>query len=598
MAANDIQISDLTYDGIRNSLVNYLKTQDTFKDYNFEGSAIRTLVDLLAYNTFYYGYYANMIANEMFLDTAKLQSSLIALSKPLGYMVPGFMSARANLQLLNINLPLSKQLSAFSTFKANDATGKPYFFYNITPVPIEQISGSNYRTAEFTVYEGKSAVIRQLIAVDLANQNFKLSGVDIDPRTITIEVKYSGATAYTKWESYYLNPEVVIGNNTEVFFPERTTNGYKINFGKYSSADTTSVSTGKLILQGDEVYVSYLISSGSDGNNISNFSFVLDALGNSLKKANTTTKRITVSLGGVAQPSPNEVRFFAPKTFARQNRLVTKNDYVAIMNELGYKSANDNPDFKFKIFGGEEMSPPIYGRLFVSILGIDPTTGQNEINQVLSTLKSKSVVTILPEYLSPVEAKMTLDITYAIPNRTSARAAQSIAAVQSTLSSNYTAKKFNRNVNKLEIAELLRNSFSNLRVFPENIKLRFRVNIAEIAEGLGSVGRRVNIRNKIKKPIGSNFTIEAVTSSGTSIKNSAETGKFLYVYNSQGIRQSIVAGEVNYNDGVVIIYPEITSNALTFFFELEDDIFTAKDQLVCYLPSAGPSDVTLTVNGI
>ena len=231
--ANNINISDLTFEGIRDSLIEYMKGQEIFKDYNFEGSGIRTLIDLLAYNTFYYGYYSNMVANEMFLDTAKLENSIISLTKPLGYLVSSYNSAKATIKMTGLN-PNVSEISAFSVFRGLDISGRPYFFYNINPAEISQSETSSnfYETDYFDVYEGKGAVTRQLVNVDLETQSFILPGIEIDPRTIVIEVGDISGNNLVRWDSYLLNPETSVGPNTEVFFLERLKRGYGVNFGK------------------------------------------------------------------------------------------------------------------------------------------------------------------------------------------------------------------------------------------------------------------------------------------------------------------------------------------------------------------------------
>lgn len=610
--ANDINISDLSFDGIRNSLVEYLQTQETLKDYNFEGSAIRTLVDLLAYNTFYYGYYANMIANEMFLDTAKLPSSIISLTKPLGYVVPGSKSASISLRFFDLKLPNPPEIAPFSTFKGRDVSGKEYFFYNIDVIPILNgnvtLPGSTttrelYYTDPFVLYEAKSRVYRQLVNVNLETQTIIINDTNIDPRTFSIEVRKKNTNQPLKrWKSYYLEPETLITANTEIFFIERTKTGYKINFGKYTSADFAPVSTGKRIESTDDVYLTYLVSSGSAGNNVSNFRFVSESQNKAITKPTTILSRLSssVSRGGASEPDLDEVKFFAPKTFARQNRLVTKNDYSSLMAELGYGVTQEN---QFKIISGEELTPPSFGRVFVSVVGLTGSQS-GEINQILSTLKSKSVVGILPEYLSPVLVKMRIDARFSIPNSNSTRRNQARAAVKTALYEKYKYPEFDRKVDKTEVANIIRSSFSGINLNPDNLKLLFNISLPEMAENLGSVGRRINIKNKIKTPyipVGSSSSRETVrfvptipTTELTEIKNSTTTGKYLYYYNFENQRGQL-AGEVDYENGVVILYPQITSSGFTVYFELQDDTFTGIDQLACYLASSNVSDLILFV---
>jgi hypothetical protein len=578
MAANDINISDLTYEGIRTSLINYLKNQETFKDYNFEGSAIRTLIDLLAYNTFYYGYYSNMIANEMFLDTAKLPNSLISLTKPLGYLVYNSLSAKATIRFNNLNSSYNS-LSAFSTFRGNDSAGRPYYFYNIREILIGESSPSSglYQTPYFEVYEGRAAVKRQLVNIDLETQTFSLTDIAIDPRTIVVEVGDVNGENLVVWDNYYLNPDTIIGPETEIFFVERTKNGYNVNFGKYSSSDEGSLSTGKTVTNQNTVFVSYLVSSGSNGNGVSNISFLSESQGKALTTSSSFVEVSVVSRNGVSEPDADEIRFFAPKTFAKQNRLVTKNDYYAALDELGYGSGS-SPEFTYKVFGGEEASPPVYGRVFVSIIDLNSNdtsdfNSQNEINEVLSTLKAKSVVSILPEYLAPVEMNAGLTLTVYHPNAIDAGTQGQIKlAVRNALYAEYGPKKYDRTILNQDVVQIARDSYSGLQVLSAYMNIRaFSAALTELQ------GRKINFKSELA-------SIEKI--SGFDNNYVAKTNeKYLYLYNGTEKISTSPIGEVDFGNGIVTIYANITKNALTIDVTTPNQNFTAKDEIVCFVPT-------------
>lgn len=571
MAANNINISDLTYEGIKSSLIDYLKTQTTFKDYNFEGSAIKTLVDLLSYNTFYYGYYLNMMAGEMFLDSAKLPNSLISLTKPLGYVVPGIVSAKATVKL--VGLELFTELSPFSIFRGLDVSGRPYIFYNISPIKIGSVGNNSLGTDYFEIYEARSAIFRQLVDVDLEDQSFDLVDMNIDPRTIRIEVRYNGEDEYVNWKNYMTNQETPITSTTEIFFVERTKKGYKINFGKYTFSD--SGSAGKQISSTDQVYISYLVSSGSLGNGIFNFSFLKDSLDNPIQNSSTSLEVYTASSGGSSQPSANQIRFFAPKTFSRQGRAVTKNDYVALLSELGYGSSV-NTDTKFKVFGGEEATPPVHGRVFMSILNL---VNSNEINQLFSALKQNSVVSILPEYVAPIEIRMYIDATFGLQNETVPFAFETAKTkIKVALSNKYSVKKFNSNVDNLSVLNTIKEADNQIQINSQDIKLYFSVDINSAENSVGLAGKKINVKNKLKYVSIPNMIV------GYTAKTSSATGKYLYLYsNSNNSIRPDPVGEVDFENGVILIYPEKSSRGFTVEFEVLNDSFMAKDQIVCFI---------------
>lgn len=561
--ANNITISDLTFDGIRTSLIEYLKTQSTFKDFNFEGSAIRTIVDLLAYNTMYYGYYANMMANEMFLDTAKLEDSIISLTKPLGYVVQKFKSAKASLRFANIQNRI-EQISPFSAFVGNaSATGVRYFFYNIEAIPVNTSSAGVRTTDTFEVYEGKSLVRRKLVNVDIEKQTISLNNLAIDPRTIVVEVRKTAAATepYRTWINFNNSSNIVVDQDTEVFYIERTKRGYNINFGKQTSTDISSPNSGKLIESQNKVYVSYLISSGENANNISNISFSSDP-NQSLGTNQVIVAK--VASGGASSPNLDDIRFFAPKTFARQNRLVTKNDYYSILNdEFGYNSSSGE-DLDFTVFGGEEATPPVYGRVFVSIANLNPTEVPADlarINQIMSSLKGKSVVSILPEFVPEEKHTMDVKITARLPNSTLEQRNTARANLINAFNREiYPQPKYKATISKNDIVELFRSNYPTLQMDSSSIEMK--INSSSYSEV--SNGKVINFKNEI-----SNISIVPSNSSFSTTTQ----GKYIFATGT-------LIGEFDSTRGIIIIYPNTIPNvSITARAVIPNDTYYGKDQV-------------------
>ena len=592
MADQQIQISDLKFDSIKTSLVSYMKSKDIFKDYDFEGSAIRTLIDLLAYNTFYYGYYSNMIANEMFLDTAKLEDSLISLTKPLGYLLSNSASSYTNVRMTNLSGTTDK-ISAFSKFFGYDSTGNRFDFYNIRDIPVKNIitgQASSFGTDFFAVYESKYLTYRQQVDVDFNKQEVLLVGKEIDPRTIVVEVENDGVIE--RWENYLVNPDLITGPESKIFFLERKRNGYMVLFGKMSETDESFSSVGKQIGDGDTVLISFLTSSGDISNNINTMNFESDISGASV--ATTTLDVVTLfpTKNGRSTPDLDAVRFFAPKSFASQNRLVTKGDYYAILNQLGYGSGND-PDFDFKVFGGEEATPPYYGRVFVSIIDLNPQDLQdfteiNQINEVMSVLKSKSVVTVLPEYVSPVEIPMKLTITAIISGASQSTISSRLTLIKNALNNAYGIKKFNTNFIEEDIKDVIRSVSPGIIINDNNIAL-----YSEYETTKGGENKIINIKNPI-----STFDLGNVQISWTdsNVRDVYENKKlYRYDKNNDELISTDAVGEVDYEQGIITLYQNLGANPSPFKIQVRarDDVFYAKDEFIAYLP---PSNLSLTIN--
>ena len=209
MSNPNIQVGNLDFESIKTSIKDFLKTQTTIKDYDFEGSAVNVILDILAYNTLYYGYYVNMIANEMFLDTAQKEESIISLVKPLGYVVPGKRSARgqAKIRAGGANTPVPR----YTKFRGISDIGIQYDFYTIQESVLDG-DGENI----VTIVEGKNLVKEQPLVVDEFTQKGFLFGLDIDISTIRVEVYNSDLSSDGSdigWEEWTLVNNIHSGLN-------------------------------------------------------------------------------------------------------------------------------------------------------------------------------------------------------------------------------------------------------------------------------------------------------------------------------------------------------------------------------------------------
>lgn len=491
--------------------------------------------------------------------------------------------------------PKIDYLSSFSKFKGYDINGSVYYFYNIKNVPVKSIvTGlvTNRETDYFPIYEAKYVVYKQQVSVDLDKQEFLLIGKEIDPRTIVVEVTRNGITE--PWENYETNNDVVVGPNTKVFFLERKTNGYMVMFGKQSETEESFSTIGEQIQEDDLVTVSYLVSSGSLGNNIGNITFVSDATNVGIGTATTETPILFPTRGGQSTPNIESIRFFAPKTFARQKRLVTKNDYYAALNELGYGN-DDQPDFYFKVFGGEEASPPYHGRVFVSILDLNPDdndvnnfTEINQINEVMGALKSQSVVSVLPEYVPPVDVSAKVIINAVLSASSSVISARR-TAITNALLEKYETKKYNTDLIEEDIKDIIRQASPGTLVNDNSI---FVYAILQTKTDTNQY-KILNFKNKIATNPELNIEIRL---SDALVKDDYDTKK-LFRYNLEtGAQLSNAAvGEVNYEEGIITLYPNfgLYTNLFDVQVRARDDNFYAKDEFVV---SLSESNLNLNIN--
>ena len=355
-------LTKLNFTDIKQSLTDFLKNQSIFVGYNFEGSVIQTLIDLLSYNTYYYAFYSNMMSNELFLDSVTRIESLVSLVKPLGYTVPGRKSSSTTLKLSSAN-PIS--MSRYSLFIAADSSGSYYNFYNTDII-------SSSEEVDVLVTEAYELVSEKDITslFDFTKQQYILDEENVDISTIRIEVKLSGQE-WVEWTNVNFFPN----NEGTIFYIERMGKIFTIELGKYNNL-------GKSLTEGDSIRISYLLSSGSAANDLFQFS-----------QATVDVAQVySLTSGGNNGPDFDTIKFAAPKVFSAQERAVTKQDYVALLIKNNYIS-NIN---KVAIYGGDEIYPPKYGRVFISFL--DTIFNKSEI---LSYLRDKNMLTVLPEYTFP-----------------------------------------------------------------------------------------------------------------------------------------------------------------------------------------------------
>ena len=384
-----LKVAELDFDNIKSNLKAYLKAQSEFSDYNFEGSGLSILLDILAYNTHYMGYYLNMVSNEMFIDTALTRGSVVSHAKLLGYTPRSRVASRAAVNLTitptTNDSNSSITIPRFTRFVSESKDGVNYIFVN----PSARVVSKNTSTGLFDVEnleikEGRpQGITFTYDAQTNPKQIFELPDVGIDTSTIQVAVQNSFENA--NQESYILSQDATnVGSSDTVYYLEENKNGkYQIYFGD----DVI----GKKLTNGNIVIVSYVVTSGRTANGLESFKLLDDFLPGS----STVIDLLNASSSGAAEESIDNIRFTAPKAYISQNRAVTKNDYIALLNR-------DYPYFEaVNVWGGEENSPPVYGKVFFTakpLGGYEITTA--EVNNVINNIiKPFSILTVIPEYV-------------------------------------------------------------------------------------------------------------------------------------------------------------------------------------------------------
>lgn len=373
-------LGKLNFNEIKDSLKNYLKNQDSLKDFNFEGSVMQTLLNVLAYNTYYYAFYANMVSNEVYLDSAQRTDSVVSLTKPLGYFVPFRSSAKATINVFG----LLDDIPEFAQFYGKNPDGLVYSFYTLKSY---QQTDSDALNVE--VYEGKTTKVDFDVtnSFDETYQRFFIAEPEIDIRSLKVKVQTNGQVDPTSNKDLWILADD-LGNTTianqNVYYLERGNNGLYVLFGKTNSLGRSVDAAA------DRIYVSYLTSSGKAANDIVEFAFVSPVA----IAGNISIGLVEKSVGGLNEPNLDFVKFVAPKTFSSQNRAVTKDDIKALVAPF-FSSQSE-----YNVFGGEEIFPQMFGRVFFTA-DLDPNNAaqSQQIQQITDAIRSKCVVTVIPEFV-------------------------------------------------------------------------------------------------------------------------------------------------------------------------------------------------------
>lgn len=414
MSNNKIKVTELDFNNIRENLKEFLRGQSTFSDYDFDGSALSTLIDVLAYNTHYNALYTNMAINEMYLDSASKRNSIISIGNNFGYLPRSARSSRVNLTVTvtipNSQIPV-RVLPAFSAFNTI-LNNTSYTFYTLQDYTAP-LNGNTYTFQNVIAYQGEPQTM--LFSCTEENQKFMLPHKNIDISTIILTV--SDTAEVKEYERYAIADNIMQLNATSkvYFLKEMDDQFYQLSFGVNN--------VGKPILPGNIVEMSYLTTAKDAANGASVFSYASSVQGGTVSVIATAR-----SFGGMQEESKEEIRLNVSQSFFDQDRAITAADYSAIV-----KRYYDDID-SISVWGGEDNSPPQYGKVY---LCIKPASGPllTSVEKSFiaeSIIKAKGVVTIVPEIVDPTYIELDLSTTvYYNPNNTSrSREQLKVAVIQ------------------------------------------------------------------------------------------------------------------------------------------------------------------------
>lgn len=461
-ANSNIQMTDLDFNTIKNNLKTYLQSQDTLRDYNYEGSALSTLLDILAYNTQYNAYYLNQVANEMFLDTAIQRGSVVSQAKMLNYVPRSAVAPTATIDLtVNQVTATSLTLPKFTTFMSEAIDGVNYNFVTADAYT-ENTVGNTVTFNNVTLKQGLATTLNFTVdSINNPTYTFEIPDENVDTSTLTVTVQQSSSNAASDTYTLATNYLTLTGSDKVYFLQESLKNTYEVYFGDGV--------LGKKLTNGNIVNLSYVVTSGSEAADANNFVLMESISGYS----NTSVTPVTAATSGNDRETIDSVKFQAPKSYAAQNRAVNKNDYITAIqqNNLGIQFDAVN------VWGGEENNPPVYGQVFVSMkpTGAYNLTQTQKQRIVTDILKPISVLTVTPTIVDPdyTYLQLVLNVVYD-PTKTNQTASQLSSGIKTAIQTfgNNTLNTFNSTFNTYDLLKTVQEYSSSIVTSEFDLKLQ------------------------------------------------------------------------------------------------------------------------------
>lgn len=424
MANSSINLLSMDFDTLKSSFITYLKQQDQFKDFNFDGSSLNVLLDILSYNTYKNNFYTNMMFAEAFIDSAQLKESLYSHAKELNYVPRSSRSSVANVSISftasGESQPyLVRKGESFSTVIKQDS-----YTFSISEDIILTSSNSSY-TATFDIYEGFYTSDSYVIDYSNPTQKFNITNENVDTNSIVVLVYENNEVIPKK----FIRATTLLGltESSRAYFLQASADGkYQVIFGDGV--------IGARPKNGSTIVIDYRTSSGSKANGAKSFSINFDPTNSSGTTELTSAVNIVVnrfspdtqgaySVNGAEPEDIESIRYYAPRHFQTQERAVTVSDYEILLKtqfpEIGAVS----------VYGGEEVNPPRYGKVFVAI-DVKDVEGlpQAKINEYYSFLKSRSPLSIDPIFTEPSFTYVQVNSKIKFNINTTTRTTQNIKA--------------------------------------------------------------------------------------------------------------------------------------------------------------------------
>ena len=568
-----VNFSNLDFDQVKTTLKDYLRANSKFTDYDFEGSNLSTIIDLLAYNTYITSYNANMVTNEVFIDSATLRENVVSLARNIGYLPRSRTASRASISFFVDTSNITPRPSTITLQPGPVAAtsgsfgGQSYVFSILEPITRPVIDG----IAQFNdiiIYEGTLLKQNYTFTSQNPNQRFVLPNIGVDTTLINIKA----GTTNQKFKYSYQDNLFDIDKDSKVFYVQEVNDErYEIFFGDGVF--------GRKLQEGEEIDVSYIVTNGEMANGVNQFTFsgrLTYVQGGGVHTATSGISLLTTGVsgsGGEQIEGVDSIKKFAPRIYASQNRALTANDYESLIPAKIYPETES-----ISVFGGEELVPPQYGKVFISI---KPRFGDFLPNlvkeQIKLKLKKYAVAGIVPEILDLKYLYLEVD-SKVYYNSNLVRSAEEVSTIVSNNAAKYAdstdLNKYGARFKYSKFLNIIDQSQESITSNITTLQIRrdLRLVLNSFAEYSIGFGNEFYIKNMGGYNIKSSPFRIAGSDSDVYLSDvpdsNRETGSlFLFtVPNANSTSPSIIrrgVGNINYTKGIVTLNPiNITSGKL------------------------------------
>lgn len=391
--ATTLRVAELDFDSIKSNLREYLRSKPEFTDYDYEGAGLSVLMDLLAYNTHYNAVIANMLVQEMYLDTAVKKQSLALIAKRLGYTPKSMRAPRAvvSMEVFPSGSPDTLTLLKNSKFTSKINYSQNYTFVNRDAITINRDINGRYIFDSIDLFEGDNAQFKYVVTNPVV-QKFPIPSSVVDTSLLRVYVQDSiSSSNIEEWKQF--DSIVDINDTTKCYFVKLNEDlKYEVYFGDGI--------IGKQVFTDNVIIIDYVATNGPIANNASVFTFADSVDGTS----NTVVTTAVSAYGGAYAESMDDVRRNAQNRVLSQNRAVTEGDYIEVISRI-------LPIETIAVYGGETVNPPQYGKVFISakLTGTTYPLTSEQKTSVITELKKRSVVALLHEFIDPEYTYITID---------------------------------------------------------------------------------------------------------------------------------------------------------------------------------------------